>query len=144
MIVPALVLEMERAGLGTVNQDLFWEELPQSPQSEGIWVVSRGDGGSDSNAQVMSLDIYARFANKVETEMRLRAVTNWIRGDAQDLCSLEVNPHDLDANQPDEPITYDIISIQHTGATQNQGIDDQFRILKTITIQIKFNERIQQ
>ena len=152
MIVPALVLEMQRQGLGTVDTDLFWEELPQSPNAEGIWVVSRGDAGSDRNAQTLSVDIYARYANKLTTEMKLRAVVNWVRGEAQDLCSwvrgeaqdlcsLQVNPHDLDSSQPDENIIYDIASIDHVGAVQNQGVDENGRILKTITIQIKFNER---
>lgn len=141
MLVPAFVLEMQRQGLGTVDTDLFWEELPQSPDAEGIWVVSRGDAGSDENVQQLSVDIYARYANKLTTEMKLRAVVNWIRGNAQELCSLSVNPHDLDASQPSENITYDIASIQHTGAVQNQGVDENGRILKTITVQIKFNER---
>lgn len=141
MIVPALVLEMQRQSLGTVDTDLFWEELPQSPNAEGIWVVSRGDAGSDKNAQMLSVDIYARYANKLTTEMKLRAVVNWVRGEAQDLCILQVNPHDLDSSQPDENIIYDIASIDHVGAVQNQGVDENGRILKTITIQIKFNER---
>lgn len=141
MIVPALVLEMQRQGLGTVDTDLFWEELPQSPNAEGIWVVSRGDAGSDENAQMLSVDIYARYANKLTTEMKLRAVVNWVRDEAQDLCILQVNPHNLDSSQPDENIIYDIASIGHVGAVQNQGVDENGRILKTITIQIKFNER---
>lgn len=141
MIVPALVLEMQHQGLGTVDTDLFWEELPQSPSAEGIWVVSRGDAGSDENAQMLSVDIYARYANKLTTEMKLRAVVNWVRDEAQGLCTLQVNPHDLDSSQPDENIIYDIASIDHVGAVQNQGVDENGRILKTITIQIKFNER---
>ena len=39
MIVPALVLEMQRQGLGKINTDLFWEELPADPQVNGVWVV---------------------------------------------------------------------------------------------------------
>ena len=58
MIVPAFIMEMQRAGLGTVDKDLFWEELPQSPSAEGIWVVTRGDAGSDESQQTISLDIF--------------------------------------------------------------------------------------
>lgn len=140
MLVPALVLEMQRQGLGTVDTDLFWEELPQSPDAEGVWVVSRGDAGSTENSQQLSVDIYARFANKLTTEMRLRSVVNWVRGEAQNLCRLSVNPHDLDDSQPNETISYNVYSIQHVGAVQNQGVDENGRILKTITVQINFNE----
>ena len=140
MLVPALVLEMQRQGLGTVDTDLFWEELPQSPDAEGVWVVSRGDAGSTENSQQLSVDIYARFTNKLTTETRLRSVVNWVRGKAQDLCRLSVNPHDLDTSQPNETINYVIYSIQHVGAVQNQGVDENGRILKTITVQINFNE----
>lgn len=141
MIVPAFIMEMQKAGLGTVDKDLFWEELPQSPSAEGVWVVTRGDAGSDDHQQTISLDIYARYSNKLTTEMRLRGVVNWVRGDAQDICQLSINPHQLDASQPDETIRYDVIRIEHTGAQQNQGIDENGRILKTITISITFNER---
>ena len=141
MIVPALVLEMQRAGLGTVDQDLFWEELPQSPDAEGMWVVTRGDAGTDNNAQIISVDVYARYANKLTTEMKLRAVTNWVREQAVDLCTLSVNPHDLDSSQNDENITYDIADIAQTGTVQNQGVDQNGRIIKTVTMTIKFNER---
>lgn len=143
MIVPALVLEMQRQGLGKVNTDLFWEELPADPQINGIWVVSRGDAGSSNDVQAMQIDIYARYANKLTTALKLRAIANWVRGKAQDICSLTVNPHDLDKSQPNTPITFDVISIEHTGAAQNQGVDENFRVLKAITIQIKFNERIE-
>lgn len=139
MIVPALALEMERAGLGTINRDLFWEEVPYD--SEGIWVVTRGDAGSTDDYQLLQIDISARFNNKVTTEMRLRAITNWVRNEAKNLCLLTVNPHDLDGSQFDEDIQYVIYDISHTGAVQNNGIDAQGRVLKTITIQVKFNER---
>ena len=142
MIVPALILAMQAAGLGKVNTDLFWEELPTDPRREGVWVVSRGDAGSDENAQRLQVDIYARYSNKVTTELKLRDIVNWVRGDAQNLCVLSVDPADLDGTQQRDTITYDIVSIKHTGAIQNQGIDDNFRILKAITIEIKYNERI--
>ena len=141
MIVPALVIEMQRAGLGTVDQDLFWEELPQDPSAEGIWVVTRGDAGTDNNAQIISVDVYARYANKLTTEMKLRAVTNWVRDEAPELCALSINPHDLDPTQPDESIVYDIAEIAQTGTVQNQGVDQNGRIIKTVTMTIKFNER---
>lgn len=141
MIVPALVLAMEQAGLGTVNTDLFWEELPHDVKTQGIWVVTSGDAGSTENYQQLRIDIYARYSNKLETELRLRNVINWVRGKAQDICELSFNPHDYDSSQPDEAITYGVISIQHTGAVQNQGVDQNFRIIKTISITIKFNER---
>lgn len=142
MIVPALILAMQSAGLGSVNTDLFWEEMPQDPQAEGVWVVSRGDAGSSNDVQALQLDIYARYQNKLYTALKLRAISNWVRGKAQDICSLTVNPHDLDKSQPNTPITFNVISIEHTGAAQNQGIDENFRVIKAITITIKYNERI--
>lgn len=141
MIVPALILKMQEAGLGTVDSDLYYEELPQASSPDGIWVVTRGDAGSTDDYQNLTIDVNARFANKIETELRLRQVVNWIRGDAQNICSLSIDPNRLDDAQVSEDITYDVISIKHVGAVQNQGLDANFRIIKTITIEIKFNER---
>lgn len=139
MIVPALVLEMQRQGLGTVNSDLFWEEIPLD--FNGIWVMTSGDGGSTDDYISTQVTVQARFKSKVETEMRLRAIVNWLRGDARNICELSVNPHDLDDSQTDETITYDVISISHTGAVQSSTIDDEFRVNKTITFTVNYQER---
>lgn len=141
MIVPALVVAMQDAGLGQINRDLFWEEYPQAGQYQGLCVISRADGGTDSDAQQVSLDILGVYDRKLDTELALRNVINWIRGDAQELCFLSVNPHDLSPNAPDETITYDIYSIEQTGTTAVQAIDQNNRIIKGITVRIKFNER---
>lgn len=141
MIVPALVLAMQDAGLGQINRDLFWEEYPQAGQYQGLCVISRADGGTDSNAQQVSVDILGVYDNKLQTELALRSVIRWIRGDAQYTCRLSVNPHDLSASAPDETITYDIYSIEQTGTTVVQAIDQNNRIIKGITVTIKFNER---
>lgn len=144
MIVPALILAMQSAGLGTVNYNLFWEEMPQDPQAEGVWVVSRGDAGSSNDVQALQVDIYARYQNKLTTALKLRKIVNWIHGPAQNICSLSVNPWELNHYERYEDITYDIYSIEHTGAAQNQGVDENFRVIKAITITIKYNERIKQ
>lgn len=144
MIVPALLLAMQSAGLGSVNYNLFWEEMPQDPQAEGVWVVSRGDAGSSNDVQALQVDIYARYQNKLTTALKLRKIVNWIHGPAQNICSLSVNPNDLNNYERREDITYDIYSIEHTGAPQNQGVDENFRVIKAITITIKYNERIKQ
>lgn len=144
MIVPALLLAMQSAGLGTVNYSLFWEEMPQDPQAEGVWVVSRGDAGSSNDVQALQVDIYARYQNKLTTALKLRKIVNWIHGPAQNICSLSVNPNDLNNYERREDITYDIYNIEHTGAAQNQGVDENFRVIKAITITIKYNERIKQ
>lgn len=141
MIVPALVVAMQDAGLGQINRDLFWEEYPQAGQYQGLCVISRADGGTDNDAQQVSLDILGVYDRKLDTELALRDVINWIRGDAQELCSLSVNPHELSANATDETITYDIYSIEQTGTTVVQAIDQNNRIIKGITVTIKFNER---
>ena len=141
MIVPALVVAMQDAGLGQINRDLFWEEYPQAGQYQGLCVISRADGGTDSDAQQVSVDILGVYDRKLDTELALRNVINWIRGDAQELCSLSVNPHELSASGPDETISYYIYSIEQTGTTVVQAIDQNNRIIKGITVTIKFNER---
>lgn len=140
MIVPAFVLAMQKAGLGKINSDLFWEEYPQYGQYEGLCVISRADGGTDNDAQQVSLDILSVYDRKLDTELALRDVINWLRGDAQELCTLSVNPRDLASSAPNETITYHIYSIEQTGTTVVRAIDQNNRIIKGITVTIKFNE----
>lgn len=143
MIVPAFILAMQEAGLGqaSANGGIFWEEFPQWNGATGLCVISRADAGTDNNAQQISLDILAMFNRKMTNEAKLRQVINWVRGDAQDICQLSINPHDLDSQQANEVITYDIISIEQTATIVNQGLTQSNQIIKGITVQIKFNER---
>ena len=153
MIVPALMLAMEQAGLGSIKKSadeatptLYWEELPQKPDAEGVWIVSDGDAGSTDDAEQMQITIYARSGNKLWSQIWLDNITQWVRGDARDICRLTVNPYEL-AGKADEfknynrDYIYDVISIRHTGATQTQQLDANGRLIKSITITIKFNER---
>lgn len=153
MIVPALMLAMEQAGLGSIKKSadgatptLYWEELPQKPDAEGVWIVSDGDAGSTGDAEQMQITIYARSGNKLWSQIWLDNITQWVRGDAQDMCGLTVNPYEL-AGKADEfkdynrDYVYDVYSIRHTGATQTQQLDANGRLIKSITITIKFNER---
>ena len=153
MIVPALMLAMEQAGLGSIKKSadeatptLYWEELPQKPDAEGVWIVSDGDAGSTDDAEQMQITIYARSGNKLWSQIWLDNITQWVRGDAHDMCGLTVNPYEL-AGRADEfknynrDYIYDVISIKHTGATQTQQLDANGRLIKSITITIKFNER---
>lgn len=153
MIVPALMLAMEQAGLGSIKKStdeatptLYWEELPQKPDAEGVWIVSDGDAGSTDDAEQMQITIYARSGNKLWSQIWLDKITKWVRADAQDICRLTVNPYEL-AGKADEfknynrDYVYDVYSIKHTGATQTQQLDANGRLIKSITITIKFNER---
>lgn len=153
MIVPALMLAMEQAGLGSINKStdeaiptLYWEELPQISARAGVWIVSDGDAGSTDVAERMQITIYARSGSKLWTQIWLDNITEWVRGDAQDICVLKVNPYEL-AGRADEfknynrDFVYDVISIKHTGATQTQRLDENGRLIKSITITIRYNER---
>lgn len=153
MIVPAFMLELERAGLGTLKKSeseatptLYWEELPQKPDVEGVWVVSDGDAGSDESAERIQLTIYARSSNKLWSQIWLDNITRWVRGDAQELCELTVNPYELSGSASEfsdynRNYRYDIVAIRHTGDTQTQELDQNGRLIKSITITIKYNER---
>lgn len=153
MIVPALMLAMEQAGLGSIKKSsseavptLYWEELPQKPDAEGVWIVSDGDAGSNDDAEQMQITIYARSDNKLWSQIWLDNITQWIRGDAQNICGLKVNPYTLSGERSEfenynRDFVYDVYSVKHTGATQTQQLDANGRLVKSITITIKFNER---
>lgn len=87
MITLAIIKRMASdsvAGL-TLDNDLFWEELPlqkDGKPAQGVWLVTRG--GSAVNTpkglnQHSTLDFYVAFSNKAKTEAVHEEITDWIR-----------------------------------------------------------------
>lgn len=127
---------LEDAGFGTIDTDIFWEEIPVNvrgvPKS-GIWVVPRGAPLSRLNVTYQAFDIYSRHAHKIVSSRKLEDILDYLQAAYHEVCELpEVPPYS-------ETRYYDC-QIQPTSGIENVGADDQDKIIRVISAEIKYKK----
>lgn len=117
MISLAILVALERAGLGTVDSDMFWEELPLDDvgsNREGIWLITRGSGLNKNGANYhQTFDVYAVYNNKIQQEKKIRDVLAFL--ESFDSCDLDCG--DLS----DEVFTN--VRLRPAAQSQNAGLN---------------------
>ena len=135
MITLHLAQWLEDEGFGTLDTDIFWEEVPLSngKPKDGMWVVTRSPGVTRLNVGIQNFDIYARYSNKLETAQKLEAILNRLQEAYGDVCTLPtVPPHSL--------TEYTDVMIEPTSGVDNVGSDEQDKIVKVISGTIHYKE----
>lgn len=136
MITLHLTKLLADEGFGTIDTDLFWEEAPLNSSGvpkEGVWVVTRGSEVSRTNIGIQSFDIYARFANKLTTAQKLEDILTYLQEAYGEICELpDVPPYS--GNQ------YTNVRIMPTSGIENVGTDEQEKIVKVISGEIRYNK----
>lgn len=123
-------------GFGTLDTDIFWEEMPIDPTGnpkDGIWVVTRGAPLSRFNVTQQSFDIYARYANKLTGSQKLEAVLDRLQEAYSDVCELPtVEPH--------SSTVYTNVRIRPTSGIENVGSDEQDKVVRVISGEVQYNK----
>jgi hypothetical protein len=136
MVTLHLAKWLEQEGFGTLDTDIFWEEVPLNSEGnpkDGIWVVSRSPVVGRIDIGVQNFDIYARFANKVTTGKKLNDILNRLRDAYEDVCTLPTVP-------PYSLAEYSNVTIEPTSGVDNVGSDEQEKIVKVISGTIQYKE----
>lgn len=136
MITLHLAQLLADEGFGTLDTDIFWEDIPLNSNGdpiEGIWVVTRGAPISRFNIAIQSFDIYARYANKITTHQKLEAILEYF----WELQGVEC---DLPAVPPYSTATYTNIRILPTSSVESVGSDEQDKIVKVISGDIRYKK----
>lgn len=136
MITLHLVQLLEDEGFGTIDTNLFWEEAPLNANSnakEGVWVVTRGAPVSRTNLNIQAFDIYARFANKITTAQKLESILEYLQEAYDTVCELPEVP-------PYSSALYTNVRIVPTSGVENVGSDEQDKIVKVISGEIRYNK----
>lgn len=86
MIIPTLSLlkHLSEDGLGTIGQDLFWEDL--AVDKEGIMISSLGEVQEKGTRRVQRFTIYSRGEDKVSGYTKLETIIERIN--ASQICTL--------------------------------------------------------
>jgi hypothetical protein len=137
MITLSLAKWLEQEGFGTLEADIFWEEIAldnDGKPKDGIWVVSRSPSVTRLNVGIQNFDIYARYANKITTEIKLKQILNRLQEAYGDVCTLpSVEPYSSTA--------YINVTIEPVSGVENVGSDDQDKIVKVISGIVHYEEQ---
>jgi len=120
-------------GFGTLDTDIFWEDMPVDSKGvpiDGIWVVSRGAPVSRFQVQYQAFDIYSRSKNKLEASQQLEDILDFLQDAYDTVCELPtVPPHSL--------TLYTDVQITPTSGIENVGTDEQDKVVRVISGEIK-------
>lgn len=136
MVTLHLLKSLANNGFGTIDTDLFWEEVPLDSEGnprEGLWIVTRGSAVTRYDSNIQAFDIYARYANKIKTQQKLNDILKYFWSIQGETCTLPtVPPYSLSA--------YTNVRIFPTSSVENVGSDEQDKIVKVISGEIRFKE----
>lgn len=134
MITLHILKLLEDNGFGTIDTDLFCEEMPIDKQGnpiQGIWIVSRGSEVNRVDIGNQNFDIYSRYTNKLTGAVKLDNILNFLKESYGDVCTLPtVPPHSL--------TEYYNVRITPTSGVENVGIDDQDKVVRVISGNVKY------
>lgn len=123
-------------GFGTLDTDIFWEEVPLNSDGkpkDGIWVVPRGTPLSRFNTTTQAFDIYSRYANKITGSLKLEAILEKLKEAYGDVCTLPTVP-------PYSLAEYYNVRFRPTSGIENVGSDDQDKIVRVISAEIQYDK----
>lgn len=138
MITLSVLKEIENAGFGTIDTDLFLEDASLDSKGKpknGVWIVTRGSSVSRMNIEIQSFDIYSRYANKLTGHQKLESILEWLQEAYNDVCTLP-------AVLPYTTQEYKNVRIFPTSSIENVGTDENGLIVRVISFDIYFNKGV--
>lgn len=136
MITLHLAKLLEEQGFGTLDTDIFWEDMPIDSSGnaiDGLWIVPRGAPINRFNVCVQPFDIFSRYSNKLTGSQKLESILEYIWSIQGENCNLPtVDPYS--ANQ------YTNVRIFPTSSIENVGADEQDKIVRVISGEIRYKK----
>lgn len=85
MITLSLLKYIEDNGLGTIDTDLFWQNI--GIDSEGVYIVNIGQAQARGTRRVQRYELYSRNSSKLEGLAKLEAIIELINN-SYNVCDL--------------------------------------------------------
>lgn len=89
MITIALLQFLEDNGIGTIDQDMFWQNI--GIDSEGLYIVNIGQAQNRGQRRVQRYEIYVRNSSKLDGLKLLESVIELINN-SYSVCELPAVP----------------------------------------------------
>lgn len=138
MITLHIAKLLEDEGFGTLDQDIFWEDMPvdnNGTPKDGLWIVARGAPVGRFTA-TQAFDIYSRYTNKVTGSQKLEDILKYLQNAYGEVCELPEVP-------PYSTTRYYDCQIVPTSGIENVGADEQDKVVRVISGLIKFKREDQ-
>lgn len=135
MITLHIAKWLEQAGFGTLDEDIFWEDMPIDgigKPKDGLWVVPRGSPSVSRFTTTQSFDIYSRYADKITGSAKLEDIYEYLKEVYGDVCILPEVP-------PYSSREYYNVRLRPTAAISNVGNDAQDKVVRVISAEIQYN-----
>lgn len=134
MITLSILKQMQDDGLGTIDTDLFFEEIPLDTQGNaknGTWIVSRGVAVNRFDTDIQAFDLYTRQANKLEGMQKSKEILTYLQSSFSDLCELpDVPPYTTES--------YNNVRIIPTSGIDSVGSDEQDRMVFVVSGEVRY------
>lgn len=137
MVTLHLLKLLEDNGFGTIDTDLFFEEAPLDANGvpkQGVWIVTRGSEVTRLNVGNQNFDIYSRYTNKLTGGIKLENILTFLKEAYGDVCTLPTVP-------PYSLTEYYNVTITPTSGVENAGTDEQDKVVRVISGNIRFNKK---
>lgn len=136
MILLSILKQLQNENFGTIDVDLFYEEVPlekDGTPKEGVWIVSRGSVVNRFNTEIQAFDLYSRYKNKITGAAKLYEVLNYLKEAYGDVC-------DLPAALPYSTKVYESVRITPTSGVENVGSDENGKVVRVISGEVYYKE----
>lgn len=136
MIALHILKLLEDNGFGTIDVDLFFEEAAldsAGKPKQGVWIMERGTDISRNNIYQQNFDIYSRYTSKLTGYKRLEDILDFLNEAYGTVCDLPQVP-------PYSTVQYKNVQIIPTSAVENVGVDDNGKIVRSISGYIRYSK----
>ena len=135
MVTLHILQLLEDEGFGTIDTDLFWEDIPVDSNGDpknGVWIVPRGAPVSIYNTTIQPFDIFSRYSNKVTGSKKLEDILEYLKTAFTEVCELPIVP-------PYSLTNYYDVTITPESGIENVGSDEQDKVVRVISGKVKYN-----
>lgn len=137
MITLHILQLLSDEGFGTMNQDLFWDNMPINSLGkpvDGVWIVSRGAPLTRGTRTVEAFDIYSRYSNKITGSMKLNDILGFLKDNYASVCTLPVTQG--------SDLVFEKVTIEPTSNIENAGVDTNGKVVRVISGEVRYKQPI--
>lgn len=134
MVTLHIAALLAQEGFGTLDQDIFWEDMPINAQGDpidGLWVVARGSALSRFDTTTQAFDIYSRSSNKLESSKQLEDILEFLKDAYGEVCELPTVP-------PYSLTEYIEVRLRPVSGIENVGVDEQDKVVRVISAEVQY------
>lgn len=131
MVTLSILKYLELNGFGTIDKDLFWEKMGLG--EDGIYITSLGGDQQRSVQMNEVFEIYSRARNDVVAYQQLQSIVTFINA--------SYLPCALPAVPPVSNWAYDGVSFAPMSAISSSGIDQNSRVIFSVTGRVYYAGR---